>query len=107
MVARISVLAAAALSMVAIPVTAADVAVMQTDKKFSARVVEIRVGDRITFVNADRTNHNLYSETDGFEFDLGNQRPGEAASMAFDRAGIIEVKCAIHPKMKLRVRVAP
>jgi len=94
-----------ALATVATTVTAGDIPVVQNDKKFSTRSIDIRVGDRVTFVNADRVNHNLYSETTGFEFDLGNQKPGQSASMSFDSAGDVEVKCAIHPKMKLAVHV--
>jgi plastocyanin len=102
---RMSLLVAVTLSVMAVPATATDFSVMQIGKKFSVTVIDIRVGDRVTFVNADHANHNLYSETSGFEFDLGNQRPGQSAVVPFSSAGVVEVKCAIHPKMKLQVRV--
>jgi plastocyanin len=102
---RTVIVAAVALAVMAAPATATDFSVMQIGKKFSVKVIDIKVGDRVTFVNADHANHNLYSETSGFEFDLGNQRPGQSAVVPFSSAGVVDVKCAIHPKMKLQVRV--
>jgi plastocyanin len=83
---------------------AADFTIVQKNKAFSVRQIVIRVGDRITFVNEDSVNHNVYSETKGSEFDFP-QHPGRADSVRFSQPGTIEIQCAIHPVMKLEVQV--
>jgi plastocyanin len=39
------------------------------------------------------------------EFDLGSQAPGSAVPVSFDRAGIVAVICAIHPRMHMTITV--
>lgn len=86
---------------------AADYQVVQRNQEFSIRDLEVRVGDRITFVNGDSVTHNLYSETKGLEFEIELQPPGRSDTVTFARPGIVEVRCAIHSAMKLRVDVKP
>ena len=86
---------------------AADVTVVQRNQEFSVRDLEVRVGDRVTFVNGDNVTHNVYSETKGMEFEIELQPPGRADSITFARPGTLEVRCAIHSSMKLRVDVKP
>jgi len=49
--------------------------------------------------------HNLFSRSPGFEFEVKVQLPGQDTPVTFERAGVAEVRCAIHPEMKLRVVV--
>ena len=102
------VVAAAALSaVVCIPgARAADTQIIQKDKAFSEQSLRIRVGDTVTFVNADTVTHNVYSVTKGCEFELQTQTPGNSTAVPFHRACQAQVQCAIHPKMKLMVEVA-
>jgi plastocyanin len=86
---------------------AADVTVVQRNQEFSVRDLEVRVGDRVTFVNGDNVTHNVYSETKGMEFEIELQPPGRSDSITFARPGNLEVRCAIHSAMKLRVDVKP
>ena len=86
---------------------AADFTVVQRNQEFSVRDLEVRVGDRVTFVNGDNVTHNLYSETKGLEFEIELQPPGRSDSVTFARPGAVEVRCAIHSAMKLRVDVKP
>ena len=81
--------------------------VVQRNQEFSVRDLEVRVGDRVTFVNGDNVTHNVYSETKGMEFEIELQPPGRADSITFARPGTLEVRCAIHSAMKLRVDVKP
>lgn len=55
---------------------AADFTVVQRNQEFSVRELEVRVGDRVTFVNGDTVTHNVYSETKGMEFEIELQPPG-------------------------------
>lgn len=84
---------------------AADFTVVQRNQEFSVRELEVRVGDRVTFVNGDTVTHNVYSETKGMEFEIELQPPGRKDTVSFARPGTVEVRCAIHSGMKLRVDV--
>ena len=86
--------------------TAADFTIVQKNKQFSVTKIAIKVGDRITIVNGDSANHNVYSETKGSEFDIP-QRPGRSDTVRFSQPGTVGVGCAIHPDMRLEVQVRP
>ena len=79
--------------------------VTQSGKKFSVKKMTVSVGDVITFVNDDKMVHNIHTLTPGFEFDLGAQKPGEKSEVSFSQPGKLKVRCAIHPKMKIKVTV--
>ncbi|HEY8156352.1 MAG TPA: plastocyanin/azurin family copper-binding protein [Myxococcota bacterium] len=89
----------------AAPARAGDVLVIQKDKTFSQQEITIRSGDRVVFRNEDSVVHNLYSTSPGFEFEIKTQLPGQSADERFDGKGEADVRCAIHPQMKLRVKV--
>lgn len=84
---------------------AATTPVYQQDKKFSTDEVTINKGDSVTFANKDAFTHNVYSQTPGMSFELKTQKAGESSEIKFDRAGVAEVRCAIHPQMKMKVVV--
>ena len=84
---------------------AADHEIVQKDRAFSQTEITIKVGDRIIFQNADSVTHNVFSITPGMEFDLRRQAPGASSAVPFDKEGVAEVRCSIHPKMKLIVTV--
>jgi plastocyanin len=86
---------------------AAEFMVVQRNQEFSVRELQVRVGDRVTFVNGDNVTHNVYSETKGLEFEIELQPPGRSDAVTFARPGIVEVRCAIHSAMRLRVDVKP
>jgi plastocyanin len=77
----------------------------QKDRAFSRAEVTLTAGERLRFANDDAVVHNVFSATPGFEFNLRTQKPGQASEISFDKAGTVEVRCAIHPTMKLRVTV--
>ena len=88
---------------VVVPAWAADIKIVQKDERFSEREVSARVGDRLTFVNADSVVHNVFSEK-RTPFDI-RQNPGRADTVVLDTAGELDIECAIHPKMRLKVKV--
>jgi plastocyanin len=45
------------------------------------------------------------STSKGNEFNLGAQQPGAATPVTFKSAGDVQVICAIHPRMKMMVKV--
>src|SRR5712691_980731 len=50
--------------------------------------------------------HNIFSSSPGNDFNLGSQLPGNSTSVTFDKSGDVDVMCAIHPLMKMKVKVA-
>ncbi len=85
---------------------AADHTVDQKDKQFSAKQLKIKVGQSINFRNLDPYFHNVFSLSDAKTFDLGSFPLGQAKSVVFDKPGIVDIECAIHPAMKLVVEVS-
>jgi plastocyanin len=81
---------------------AADKVIVQKGRAFNPKEVAINRGDTLTFTNEDEFIHQMYS-TDLFDSDERN--PGQKLTEDFSRSGTFEVRCHIHPKMKLVVRV--
>lgn len=79
--------------------------VSQKDKAFNTDTVEISVGDSVEFKNDDKITHNVFSSTAAIKFDLKTQKPGLSSVVKFDTEGEGEVRCAIHPQMKLKLKV--
>jgi plastocyanin len=84
---------------------AASKVVYQHGRAFSEELVVLKAGEALTFVNDDTVPHNIYSATRGNEFDLGSQAPGTATDIEFTEVGEVDVLCAIHPRMTMRVKV--
>jgi plastocyanin len=80
--------------------------VSQKNKSFSQKTVKVKVGDSVKFVNDDAFAHNVFSLSDTKSFDLGTYSKGGTKSVTFDKAGTVEVECAIHPDMKMTVEVS-
>ena len=88
-----------------IGLTSKEFTVDQKDKAFSLSSLSVKVGDVVIFRNSDPFFHNIYSLSPTKIFDLGSYKQGEAKSVTFDKAGDVEVNCAIHPNMKMKVTV--
>ena len=67
--------------------------------------ITVNVGDTISFRNMDPWFHNVFSLSDLKTFDLGSYPKGQSKKVTFDKAGTVEVECAIHPQMYLEVVV--
>lgn len=79
--------------------------VAQKNKQFAPTSLDIKVGDVIKFANEDPFFHNVFSLSDIKSFDLGSYPAGQSRSVTFDKAGKVDVECAIHPQMKLTINV--
>jgi plastocyanin len=89
-----------------VPLEAADHKIDQKDRSFSQTEVTVKPGDTVTFHNSDDVTHNVFSMTTGMEFEIRRQTPGASSTVPFPKEGTSEVRCSIHPKMKLIVHVA-
>lgn len=76
--------------------------VVQKNRRFTPAQISIPRGGALTFTNEDEFIHQMY--VDGL-FDSPEKRPGQNLTEVFGRSGTFEVRCHIHPKMKLVVRV--
>jgi cytochrome c peroxidase len=82
----------------------AATAISQKDKAFSQDNVAIKAGDKLSFVNDDTVTHDISVRTPGGSSRPGVvEKPGDALELAFDDVGTYQVRCLIHPKMKLTV----
>lgn len=84
---------------------ATEYTVVQKDRTFSVSEMTIEPGDSIVFKNADDVTHNVFSISKGMQFDIHRQAPGTSSTVPFPKEGVAEIRCAIHPTMKLIVTV--
>lgn len=89
-----------------IPAHADTHAVSQAKKAFAVSVLKAKVGDTIVFRNDDEFAHNVFSLSDTQSFDLGSYKKGEERTVKLTTPGTIEVECAIHPEMKMKIEVS-
>ncbi len=99
-------------AMILLPIgslSAAEYMVSQKDRKFIPGELRIKVGDTLTFVNAEkRRRHNVYSKSSDFDYvNIRKQKPGDKDSVVIKNAGTLELRCALHPKMAMMVYVSP
>jgi plastocyanin len=92
-------------ALIGLPALAEEHLITQQDRAFSQREISIKVGESIVFKNDDQVTHNVFSVSPGMEFDIRRQAPGQSSTVAFKKPGLAEVRCSIHPKMKLIVTV--
>lgn len=91
----------------AAPAMAAEHVLDNKGKAFTPKAIEAKVGDTLTVSNSDEFTHNVYEKSGPTGFNLDTIEPGQRKSVALDKPGTIEVRCAIHPLMKATVTVAP
>ena len=103
---RLALLVIAILAGLSAGALAANQMVHQQGRVFSSESMTIKKGETITFVNDDTVSHNIISTSKGNEFNLGSQSPGTSTDVTFKEAGDVVVLCAIHPRMKMSVKVS-
>lgn len=80
---------------------AANHAVMIKGMQFSPAVVNVAVGDTITFTNMDSAPHTATAKNGAF--DTGRLSKGKSAEITISSAGDVSYFCAVHPSMKAKV----
>ena len=84
------------------PAFADDHVIAQSGRAFHPGEITVNRGDSLTFTNHDDFIHQVY--VSGL-FDSDEKAPGQKLTENFPQAGTFEVRCHIHPKMKLLVHV--
>lgn len=87
------------------PAMAAEHEVGQKNKQFTKSKLSIKVGDAVKFTNEDSFFHNIFSLSEIKSFDLGSYPKGDSRSVTFEKPGMIDIECAIHPSMKMTIEV--
>ena len=82
----------------------------QSGKRFmmngsKVETLVIKAGDAVRFRNEDPYFHNIFSLSETKLFDLGSFPKGDSRSMVFDKVGVVDLECAIHPEMQLKLEV--
>jgi plastocyanin len=88
----------------ATPVTAT---MTQHGEHFDPEILIVPAGSTVSFPNADPIFHNVFSLSKVREFDLGFYPAGETRSVKFDKPGIVQVYCHLHPEMNASILVVP
>ena len=89
---------------------AEEVIVSQTNKTFMMKDVKIekltiKAGDTVSFLNGDPWFHNIFSLSELKTFDLGSYPKGQSKSVTFEKPGHVDIECAIHPGMLLKLEI--
>jgi plastocyanin len=92
----------AGLAMAPTSAIAEDHVIAQSGRAFHPAEITIAKDDTLTFTNQDDFIHQVYVVD---LFDSEEKAPGEKLTENFPRAGTFEVRCHIHPKMRLVVHV--
>jgi plastocyanin len=101
-----TMLIAAVFSGLAYSAYAAEVAVDQLDLLFVPNSVTINAGDTVRFTNSDRIAHNVtIVNPDGTSEDKGMDSYMVGIVVKFPKPGVYQVRCKIHPAMKMTVTV--
>jgi plastocyanin len=80
--------------------------VSQRHRAFAPLSLQISRGGTIEIVNDDgELTHHAYVKSPQFNFDSGEQQPGDKVDIDFPIAGTFTVLCGIHPRMHLEVVV--
>lgn len=78
------------------------------DSCYIPSTLTIRVGESVSWQNQDVAYHTvtsgLYDNPDGL-FNSGHLEPNQSFSITFDKKGIFNYYCALHPWMKGKIIV--
>lgn len=75
------------------------------NRTFSPHVTVVTAGSMVRFPNRDGFNHNVFSLTEGNQFDLGLYERGEGKTATFATPGVVNVFCNVHSTMSAIVVV--
>lgn len=79
--------------------------IIQKKRSFGAATLSAKMGDSLIFVNGDPYAHNVYSIQPKGWLDLGIQEEGDRGTVILNARGTFDIRCRIHPKMRVMVTV--
>ena len=84
--------------------TAAEYSVDQKKNRFNPKTITLKAGDSIAFKNSDGHKHHVGNGDNQMKFNK-LLPAGKTFTQVFDKRGRFEVRCVLHPTMKLTVIV--
>lgn len=82
--------------------------IAQKRKRFIPDFVVVSKGTVVEFPNWDDFDHNVFSRSEAAPaFDLDRYPRGQSKSRVFEKTGVVQVFCNIHPQMRATVVVTP
>jgi plastocyanin len=92
----------------AAPRPAGHATVAQKNKAFSPNFSVIPKGTDVEFPNWDNFDHNVFSCSKAAPaFDLDRYPKGQSKTRTFEKVGVVQVFCNIHPSMRAIIFVTP
>ncbi|MEX6508110.1 plastocyanin/azurin family copper-binding protein [Jiella sp. M17.18] len=79
--------------------------VNQSGREFDRKAITVTSGEAVRFTNEDPFLHQIYVDSPAFSFDSTEQMPGNSVDVTFTTPGVFQVRCGIHPRMRLDVTV--
>jgi plastocyanin len=83
----------------------------QKDKKFTKKLVVGSSGSKISFLNNDDVDHNIYANDakSGVNFDVGLVPPKQTSKvdLTWKEGMVVKISCKIHPKMQSYIANVP
>ena len=79
--------------------------ISQKNRTYAPGAISVQAGETIRIINDDIFLHHAFVEDESMEYDSGPMEEGETRDIEFREPGQYNVKCAIHPKMNLTVKV--
>ncbi|MBT5471530.1 MAG: tetratricopeptide repeat protein [Nitrospina sp.] len=83
------------------------ITIHQNGLNFQPRHSIVQVGTSVTFSNHDKEVHNIYSKSQGNQFNLGAMASGSFKSIDFSTPGPIVLRCNMHKDMIGTIFVVP
>lgn len=80
------------------PLAAVSVVTMQ-GKSFAPHVLTVTQGSTVRFANDDMILHNVFSTSQGNDFDMGFYGHGAGKTKTFEHPGLVRVYCNVHHEM--------
>jgi plastocyanin len=78
---------------------------IQQNIRFDPEILIIPAGSTVSFPNSDPIFHNVFSLSKLKQFDLGYYPAGQSRTVKFDKAGVVQVYCHLHPHMNAAILV--
>jgi plastocyanin len=82
----------------------ADTVIRQKNREFSVQEMTVAAGSYLAFSNDDEFPHQISARGPGVATSSALQRTGEVLRILVPEPGITQVRCGIHPRMRLTIR---
>ena len=79
--------------------------IRQDGLEFRPRALAVTVGSKVDFPNDDDLFHNVFSFSKSNRIELGSYAKGESKSVAFDKKGLVDLRCEVHKHMRAYIHV--